>query len=743
MGRSALIALLLLTLLAATTAQPTGAHAALERSNPQANSVMPQSPEEIRLWFSEPIEQRESTIRLFDRAGNELPDIVAEPGDDANSMVARLPGPLDTGSYSVVWTVLSAADGHPLRGYFVFTVGTNIDIAPLTAPIVLDAGGAPLWLQSLARWFVLLALAVAVASWPVWLLVIWPATRNDAGRTRTLSARMQTLGLGAIVAALLSNLLMLGVQASFLERGSFASRVSETISDTRFGRLWLARIGLLLMLAVILRLVPWLDPLGRRFATAAGVIVSALLPVPVSMNAHASALDTGRVTAMAFDYVHMLTASLWFGGLVALSVVLLRPMRASVDRRMVLARAMPRFSAMALVCWGLLAITGLYAWWLQVGSWDALRLTGYGQSLLFKSIVVGLVLLIALANLFLITRKLADENARPRWVGRLGYAVLAEIVLAALILLAVGRMTSQQPGRDVIAAERAGQTVQFDMAGRNAILQLLPGAAGPNHFVVTIPGEPTPPDTVVLLRLTYAGKEIGSEQLKLGRTTLTTFETHGSELGIAGDWQIELLLRQPGVPDIANTQTVTLDLAGSAAPKAPWRFGRGGFIGLVLMTCALLGFVFAWRAGKGRLRMESAGLGVAAALLGLLVMVQGRIQPAIGYDPGLVNPIAATSDAVTRGEALYQTNCLSCHGAAGQGDGPLSAGMFPKPADFSAAHTRVHPDGQLFAWIENGKPGTDMPAFGEVLTDEQIWQVIDYIQVEFQGKPLVEATPSP
>jgi mono/diheme cytochrome c family protein len=40
----------------------------------------------------------------------------------------------------------------------------------------------------------------------------------------------------------------------------------------------------------------------------------------------------------------------------------------------------------------------------------------------------------------------------------------------------------------------------------------------------------------------------------------------------------------------------------------------------------------------------------------------------------------------------------------------------------------------------NGKPGTDMPAFSD-LTDEQIWDLINYIQVEFQGKPLVDGTP--
>jgi copper transport protein len=721
------------------------AHATFDRSDPQPNSVLAESPTEIRIWFTEPLEFDESSVRLFDQGGNEVPNIESQQGDGDKSMVVPLPEPLDVGTYSVVWKNLSTADGHPLQGYFTFTVGTQADVAPVTVPVAIDQGGAPLWLQSVARWLVLLALAVAIAVWPVWLLVLWPAVRGDTGLTQELADRARALGTGAVIAALIANVLMLGVQASFMEDGSLGARMADTVTDTRFGRLWLARIGLLLLIGVALRFVPWLDPLRKRVATAAGLVVAALMPVPVSLNAHASALENGRTTAIAFDYAHLLTASLWFGGLVLLAGVLLRTLRAQIDRRIVLAQALPRFSAMALVCWGLLAVTGLYAWWLHVGSWDALRHTSYGQSLLFKLILVGLVFLIAGANLFVITRKLAqtDPTANPRWFSRLGYAVIAELVLTTLILVAVGRMTSQQPGRDVIAAEQTGQTIHFDLNGRDATLQITPGAAGPNHFLVTVPGDPTPDDTETLLRLTFSGANIGTKEMTLDRTTPYTFETHGSEFGITGDWKAQLIVRDIGEFEWTDTQTVTIGVTGSTAPKPPWRLGTGGLVGLVLIAIALIGFVLAWRAGKGRMRMESAGLGAAAAVLGIMLIVQARIEPAVGYDPGLVNPVAATSDSITRGGALFQVNCASCHGVGGQGDGPLSAGMFPKPADFSAAHTKVHPDGQLFGWIQNGKSGTDMPAFGDTLTDEQIWDLLNYIQVEFQGKPAAEGTPSP
>lgn len=737
------IVLMALAVLVSIAPQSAGAHATLDRSDPEPNSVLVESPAEIRIWFTEPLEFDASSIRLFDQAGNEVPNLSSEPGEGQRSLVLPLPEPLDTGTYSVVWKNISAADGHPLQGYFTFTVGTQADVAPVAVPIVADTGGAPLWLQTLARWLVLLSLAVAVAVWPVWLLVLWPAVRGVGTLTRELSGRARTLGTGAVIAAIVANLLMLAVQASFLEDGSLVSRMGEVLTDTRFGRLWLARIGLLLLLGLALRYLPWLDPMRRKFSTGAGLVLAALAPIPVSMNAHASALVAGRTTAIAFDYVHLLTASLWFGGLVLLAAVLWRTLRTQVDRRVVLSRALPRFSAMALICWGLLLVTGLYAWWLQLGSWDALRNTDYGQTLLFKLMLVGIVLLIAGLNLLLITRKLADTDpsTNPRWFSRLGYAVIAEIVLATLILLAVGRMTSLQPGRDVIAAERSGQTISFDLNGRPATLQLAPGAAGPNHFLVTIPGEPTPNGTETLLRLTYGGANFGTKEMSLDRSSGITFESHGSELGSAGDWKIQLLVRKIGEFEWTDTQTVSLGVSGSAAPKPPWRFGTGGIVGLLLVAMAVIGFVLAWRAGKGRMRLESAGLATIAGVLGLLLMAQGRIQPATGYDPGLLNPVAATSDSVTRGGALFQANCASCHGTSGLGDGPLADGMFPKPANFTAAHTRMHPDGQLFEWIQNGKPGTEMPAFGDSLTDEEIWDLINYIQVGFQGKPVVEGSP--
>lgn len=100
-----------------------------------------------------------------------------------------------------------------------------------------------------------------------------------------------------------------------------------------------------------------------------------------------------------------------------------------------------------------------------------------------------------------------------------------------------------------------------------------------------------------------------------------------------------------------------------------------------------------------------------------------------GEVAGPVNPLAPEPNTINAGRLLYQNNCVPCHGPTGRGDGPMAAGMQPRPSDF-AEHMPpgLHTDGQIFLWIKNGYPGTGMPAWGGRLSDEQIWQLVLYLR---------------
>jgi mono/diheme cytochrome c family protein len=104
-------------------------------------------------------------------------------------------------------------------------------------------------------------------------------------------------------------------------------------------------------------------------------------------------------------------------------------------------------------------------------------------------------------------------------------------------------------------------------------------------------------------------------------------------------------------------------------------------------------------------------------------------RPAPPEQVGLVNPVPPNAGSVAEGEQYYTTLCVPCHGETGKGDGPVGLTLNPRPADLSLhAVPGVHTDGKLFEWISDGYPGSVMPAFGQALTDEQRWHIVNYLR---------------
>ena len=108
----------LLALMIAALAGPAAAHAMLERAVPGAGATLATAPDEVRLFFSEPLEPAFSDLALTDRSGHSF--AASAPQIEAQSMLLKLK-PLPPGKYHVGWHAVSI-DTHRTEGGYDFIV---------------------------------------------------------------------------------------------------------------------------------------------------------------------------------------------------------------------------------------------------------------------------------------------------------------------------------------------------------------------------------------------------------------------------------------------------------------------------------------------------------------------------------------------------------------------------------------------------------------------------------------------
>ncbi|WP_406147425.1 copper resistance CopC/CopD family protein [Streptomyces sp. NBC_01012] len=382
-------------------ASPASAHAALTGSDPQDGAVVATAPEEVALTFSEQIAVSDDSIRVLDPSGKRADE--GAPRELTNGGAVRygvqLHSGLPDGTYTVAWQAVSA-DSHPVSGAFTFSVGAPSETS-VALPSSEAGGGLVGALYGIARYaayagFILLAggSAFVLACWqrgagarPMQRLVVrgWitltAATlamlllRNPYTGSGKLADAFDLDGLQSVLdtkpgAALVSRLLLLGASALFIAVlfGAYAKREDEKEKqDLTFG------------------------------LAAGGTVIAAGIAGTWALAEHASTgIQPG--IAMPVDVLHLLAVAAWLGGLTALLVALYR----TPD---ITSTAVRRFSRMAFGSVVVLAATGLYQSWRQVGSWSALTGTRYGQLLLVKVVLVALLLGVAWIS--------------RRWTGRL------------------------------------------------------------------------------------------------------------------------------------------------------------------------------------------------------------------------------------------------------------------------------------------------------------------------------------
>jgi putative copper resistance protein D len=301
------------------------------------------------------------------------------------------------------------------------------------------------------------ALASVVGAFGVLLLIARPAARaaGDAeGRTlRLLDARIRCLIWIALGVTTVAGLLDLWRQIAVvsgvgLRESLDSARGLAVLLDTRYGAVWLARHGLLVLLAGLLLFADDGDDADWVAVRAQGLGLSATSLVLGSAAGHAASAEMGT-PAIVLDALHLLATGLWAGGLLPLALALAWTARLAPEAGLIAAgTAATRFSHLALPAVVSLAATGAVAAWEQVGGIPSLVGTPYGHWLAFKIGLFLVVLGLAAGNrLVWRPRLVAGGAAAVGAADRLRRRVLGEAALAAGILAVAAVLGLLTPGR--------------------------------------------------------------------------------------------------------------------------------------------------------------------------------------------------------------------------------------------------------------------------------------------------------
>lgn len=103
---------------------------------------------------------------------------------------------------------------------------------------------------------------------------------------------------------------------------------------------------------------------------------------------------------------------------------------------------------------------------------------------------------------------------------------------------------------------------------------------------------------------------------------------------------------------------------------------------------------------------------------------------------GLTSTVERTPETIALGGDLYAAHCARCHGAIGYGDGAEGHSLVPSPALLAYLVQKPIAGDEYLNWaIAAGGAafGTDMPAFGNTLSEDEVWAIVAYMRSGFPG----------
>ena len=504
-----LASLWMLCLIAPSSAS---AHAVLTSTTPANESQVKRGPDRIAMQFNESVSAAFGGVKVFGPDGARVDTGSVRSDGRAVEVPVRAKSP---GTYAVSWRAVSA-DGHPIRGAFVFHVArrSGDTVSRDKARTASQVSRFEQVAFGVAR-FVAFAGLLVGAGGLLFSMVIAPGWRP----------RVSAIAL--VLAAA-------GSAASFVLDASIAGgfTVPETLrwsvlveqAHLTFGLGALVRTVLALALAGVAALAVRRRPIERRLIrwVIAGACVCAIASFAIS--GHARTADNALLRVLA-DMLHVTAAGVWIGGLVQLAF------GAGVGRP----EAVRRFSTAALVSIVVIIGTGLIAAWGEIGlSAEAALDTVYGRLVIGKMLLVAAVLPLGWLN----RRNNVPAKGKPGNELGLARYVRGELALVVVIIGLTSWLVVTPPAKSMIAPKLVEKTVGL----RDGSLQVIvdPAAAGSNNihlYVFTESNQPDDEVTSLALTAEESRADLGPFEITLHRAGPGHFTVAEATIPQPGKWQ--------------------------------------------------------------------------------------------------------------------------------------------------------------------------------------------------------------
>ena len=574
------------------TVSVVSAHAKLVRATPAPNSVLGSAPTQVQLWYDEPLELNFSEAQVLDAQRQRVDTGELQPvAGDPYSVIVPLK-PIGDGTYTVVWKVLSAADGHLTRGVFAFGVGNTAGVS--AAPVDSSQALTPSELTPMGmvvRWLSLLSLLALVGGFVFrFFLLERSLDYIQAAKHARQVAYTRWLQFTALALAILflANLSELALQVLLVAEQISVTAIGTVLFNSRFGMLWLVRVGLIGAGALLV----FLEARGKQlpYLDSALIVLGNVALITRSLLSHSAAFGNFSLPVFA-DWLHLLGVAVWVGGLFCFAWVMPVLWRAldAKTRGQWIAWLVPQFSIMAIAATVVIALTGFYNSVQQIPALDVFTTNAlptfqqlsqgtYNSSLLAKiALFVVMIGFGALNLLFLSPRFrkfISEPDANAKLFSRFRITVAAEVLLGVTAIFLAGILTLTPPPRSEPAQDNAPISqvqqqrptllVGYPSDNVQVQLEIGPNPNAPTTFSARVTdrsGNAVSNLQRVIFNFMYLNEDTGAENVTAEARGENLYVAEGNYLPLEGMWKIQVRVRQQGKDD------TTVDFPYYIAPR--------------------------------------------------------------------------------------------------------------------------------------------------------------------------------